>query len=114
MGITGLGHIYAETNDWESSASFWRGLGFEFAERWGSDGHRAGRLQSGSASVVIAEVEGEPQFTVFFALEGGDAFSMGPGITVDTPLEDTHWGTRWIRVRDADGRVHALEEEAAS
>ncbi|NNF70061.1 MAG: VOC family protein, partial [Acidimicrobiia bacterium] len=59
-------------------------------------------------------VSGEPEFTVFFDLEGADAFSVGASVTVETPLEATHWGTRWMRVRDTDGRVHALEEEAAT
>jgi len=31
-----------------------------------------------------------------------------PGVV--TPLSHTHWGSRWIRVADPDGRVHPLEE----
>jgi catechol 2,3-dioxygenase-like lactoylglutathione lyase family enzyme len=109
--IRGIDHLYAETLDWEASAAFWEGLGFTFVSRWGSEGHRAGRLESGDAAVVLAEIgDGTPEFTAFFDLTDADGFSPGDGVTVTTPLQPTHWDTRWIRVADPDGRVHALEE----
>lgn len=109
MGITGLDHVYAETTDWEAALEFWQGLGFEVAETWGDDGHRAGRLTAGDAAVVLAEVDRDPAFNVHFALADADSFEPGESVTVTTPLTDTHWGTRWIRVQDGDGRTYALE-----
>ena len=110
MDITGIGHIYVETANWESSVTFWEGLGFSFAERWGSDGHHAGRLTKAEATVVLAEVAQNPALNVFFDVEGADRFAPADGVEVTTPLQDTHWGTRWIRVTDPDGRTFALEE----
>jgi hypothetical protein len=111
MGITGIDHLYAETVDWDSTTAFWHGLGFEFASRWGDEGHRAGRLECGAAAVVIAEIPvgRNPEFTVFFHLDDVDSFDVDATVEVVQPLEDTHWGTRWIRVADPEGRVHALE-----
>ena len=110
VGIERIGHIYAETTSWESSVGFWEILGFSFVEQWGSEGHRAGRLVKGDAAVVLAEVAADPVCNVFFDASDLDAFQ--PGGSVITPLEDTHWGTRWIRVIDPDGRVFALEESS--
>lgn len=108
MRITSIDHVYAETLDWDASVTFWVGLGFAFVSEWGSEGHRAGRLECGSAAVVLAEItEGAPAFNVFFDVDDPDDSGLGG---VVTPLSDTHWGTRWIRVEDPDGRVHALEE----
>ena len=110
MAITGIGHLYVETTHWEASVAFWEGLGFAFAEQWGSEGHRAGRLACGEASVVLAEVEEPPAFDVFFQLDDADGFEPTPGVSVSTPLEDTHWGTRRIGVTDPDGRTYSLVE----
>lgn len=110
--LRGIDHLYAETLNWDESVTFWEGLGFAFEERWGSDGHRAGRLRSGSAVVVLAEVDRDAQATPFFAIDSADSFVPGPGVEVVAGPEDTHWGTRWIRVRDPEGRVYALEESA--
>jgi len=114
MAVTGLDHVYAETHDWDSSVAFWGTLGFSFADRWGSVGHRAGRPASGSAIVVLAEVPADraPAYHVFFAMDE-DHVDPGPEGELVTPLEDTHWGTRWIRVTDPEGRVHCFEEGTA-
>ncbi len=109
MGINRIDHLYAETAHWDDSVAFWEGLGFSFAERWGSDGHRAGRLVCNDAAIVLAEVEEKPAFNVFFDITDADALDA-TGHDVATPLQDTHWGTRWIRVTDPDGRIIALEE----
>ena len=114
MAIESIDHIYVETARWDASVGFWEGLGFAFEERWGSDGHRAGRLAAGRASVVLAEVaDARPAAAVdvFFSLDDADGFRPGLGVEVTTPLEETHWGTRWIRVQDPDGRTFCLEEE---
>lgn len=112
--LRGIDHLYAETGHWEQSVTFWEGLGFSFEERWGSEGHRAGRLRCNDAIVVLAEVDGQPAFNVFFDVESADSFEPGPGVEVTTPPGPTHWGTRWLRVRDPDGRIFALEEPVTS
>ena len=109
VGITRIDHLYAETRHWEASVEFWQGLGFSLADQWGSEGHRAGRFESGAAALVLAEItEGEAQFSVFFDLDDADSAENLPGVV--TPLSNTHWGTRWIRVADPEGRIHILEE----
>lgn len=113
MGITRIDHIYAETNHWESSVTFWEGLGFVFAQQWGSEGHRAGRLECGQAAVVLAEVDGEPAFNVFFDVADGESFTPASAVEVVTERSETHWGTTWTRVRDPEGRIHSLEEASA-
>jgi uncharacterized glyoxalase superfamily protein PhnB len=107
MAVTALDHVYLETTHWESSVEFWHRLGFTVAERWGSAGHRAGRLVAGSAAIVLAEVDGDPEVTLFFRLDDPEALDAGAAVAV--PLQPTHWGTRMIRVRDPEGRIHALE-----
>ena len=109
--LRGIDQLYAETRHWDDSVAFWEGLGFAFEERWGSEGHRAGRLRCNDARVVLAEVaEGTPASNVFFSVDSADGFEPGPGVEVTTPPQATHWGTRWLRVRDPDGRIYALEE----
>lgn len=112
--IQKVDHIYVETSHWDAAVAFWNGLGFEFAEQWGEDGHRAGRLCRADAAVVLAEAPENPvRPTVHFHVE--DAAALNERVTgndavkVTTPLEDTHWGTKWIRVEDPDGNVYALE-----
>lgn len=114
MGIRSLDHLYVETSKWEDSVAFWGGLGFEFAGQWGTQGHRAGRLETSGAAIVLAEVapDAEPAFNAFFDVSDIDEFQPGSGVEVVTPLESTHWGTRWIRVRDPEGRVYAFESPA--
>lgn len=113
MGISDLDHLYAETQDWEASVGFWEGLGFSAVSRWGDEGHRAGRFETGSAAIVLAEVDesAAPQFNACLGLTEAEEFATGSEVEVVTPLEATHWNTRWIRVRDPDGRVYCLEEE---
>jgi catechol 2,3-dioxygenase-like lactoylglutathione lyase family enzyme len=110
MEITGIDHLYAETADWDASVEFWERLGFAFVERWGSEGHRAGRLQIEDAVVVLAEVtDREPSFNVYLAIDGEP--DPGDGAHVVDQPHDTHWGTRLARVRDPEGRVYGLEKK---
>jgi catechol 2,3-dioxygenase-like lactoylglutathione lyase family enzyme len=119
MSITRFDHLYLETRHFERSLEFWRALGFEEAQRWGEGEHRACLLRSEGAQVVVAEVPAgaAPQRpTAHFALRQADALAArlaaDPRVTVRTPLEPTHWGTRWIRVEDPDGNLYCLEEPA--
>jgi catechol 2,3-dioxygenase-like lactoylglutathione lyase family enzyme len=113
VGIQAIDHLYIETRSFERAVAFWEGLGFEFAERWGSDGHRAGRLKAGNAEIVLAEGD-SPVVTVHFRVAdaGGvaDQISRSEAVRVRGSLARTHWGTRLMRVEDTDGHVFALEE----
>jgi hypothetical protein len=112
MPVTSLDHIHVETRDWDAGVAFWRGNGFAFTETWGGEGHRAGKLVAGEATVVLAEIDGgeQPEFDIFFKLEEADDFEMASTVEVDQALDGTHWGTRRIRVRDPEGRIFCLDE----
>ncbi len=116
MSVTALDHIYVETRNFEQTLTFWKTLGFAIESRWGDKGHRACRLTAGSAAVVLAEADpaGNPERpTVHLAMADPAALAQKlaaePNVEVVTPLEDTHWGTRWIRVQDPDGNLYCLE-----
>jgi len=114
VSIRAIDHLYAETRAWDASVAFWKGLGFDLAEQWGSEGHRAGRLVLGEVRVVLAEIgpgDQPPAFSVFFGVPDLDSLEPGPAVDVITNTEPTHWGSRWMRVRDPDGRVYSLGEE---
>ena len=113
--VSALDHVYLETRSFESALAFWRALGFQLAEQWGDESHRAGRLVSGEASVVLAAGRAAAEVVHFRvpkgALDGlAAALAESKDVKVLTPLEATHWGTRWIRVQDSDRRIFALEE----
>ena len=88
-------HLYRSSRLGGGSC-FLEGLGFAFSDRWGGEGHRAGRLEAASAIVVLAEVDEskELEFDVFFSLEDADGFRLGDKVEVDQSLSDTQWGTR--------------------
>ena len=101
-----LDHLYRETSHWERSVEFWSQLGFDFAESWGEEPHRAGRLTNGAASVVLAETSrGGPGESTFLAVRDIDAVASAVGESVI----DTHWGTRMVSVTDPDGRTYNFE-----
>ena len=116
MSVTRLDHIYVETRDFPRAQSFWQALGFSVASSWGDAGHQACLLTSEKASVVLAETDPEshPQHaTVHFGGEDpellDETLANHEAVEVVVPLIDTHWGTRWIRVRDPDGNLYAVE-----
>lgn len=111
-----LDHFYLETRHYDRAREFWADLGFSSESEWGEDGHRACQLRSGEAMLVLAEAESQDSCegpTVVFSVDDPEAVNTrladSPAVDVTTPLEDTHWGTRWIRVRDPDGNVFNLE-----
>ena len=113
--VGALDHLYLETRSFDAAVAFWAALGFKLAEQWGDEGHRAGRLVSGSAFIVLAEGRGPAQVVHFRVPPGAlDALAASldgnTNLKVVTPVEPTHWGTRWLRVQDNDRRIYALEE----
>jgi catechol 2,3-dioxygenase-like lactoylglutathione lyase family enzyme len=113
LGVESLDHIYVECRDFEKTLGFWKALGFKVAATWGEDGHKAGKLTSGTASVVLAEAKKPEGPTIHFGIGGAKALgaklAKSKAVKVVTPLEPTHWGTQWIRVQDPDGNVFSLE-----
>jgi catechol 2,3-dioxygenase-like lactoylglutathione lyase family enzyme len=103
--ITGVDHLYLETRSFDEAVAFWERLGFTLTQRWGQDGHTAGRLESGGTFVVLAE-SADPVLNVHFGVAEAQALADALG----QPLEQTHWGARLIRVQDPDGRTFVLEE----
>ena len=121
MTIEAIDHLYMETRSFEQAVAFWEALGFRLIQRWGTGGHVAGMLRSGAATIVLAEAPEATKtpVTVHFGVSDAAALAerlqaAGDAVAVETPLEATHWGTRWLRVRDPDGRVFALEEARPS
>lgn len=116
MGIEAIDHLYIETRSFEQGVAFWQELGFQLVERWGRDGHHAGRLKAGGAEIVLAESD-NPTVTVFFRVADSagvaERASASEIVRVRDPLAKTHWGTRLMRVEDTDGHVFALEEAPA-
>ena len=83
MRIDALDHVFAETPSWDDTRAFTGVSG------WGSEGHRFGRPGNGTT--------GRPDVALFFDLTDGTR-------------ADVHRITRWPRIIDPDGQVHALEE----
>ena len=116
MSIHSLDHVYVETRQFEKTVQFWESLGFAVAAQWGEGTHRACRLVSEKAAVVLAEADaaGSPQSpTVHFGMADpervAESLAAAKGVEIVTPLENTHWGTKWIRVQDPDGNLYCLE-----
>ena len=117
MGVEKVDHIYVECQDFAKNVAFWEGLGFKLVAQWGEAGHVAGRLVSAGACVVLAEATEPVGPNVHFAIDDAVALNTSlqaaDAVEVVAPLEDTHWGTRWIRVHDPEGRLFVLEGPAA-
>jgi catechol 2,3-dioxygenase-like lactoylglutathione lyase family enzyme len=115
-----IDHAYVETRSFGRALRFWTALGFVARESWGGDGHRACLLGRDEARVVLAESErgSDPQAaTVHFGVPADGALdalaaavaTAPDAVDVETPAGPTHWGTRWMRVRDPDGNLWAFE-----
>ena len=113
MSIAKFDHLYIETRSFSESLEFWKALGFEIAEEWGDGDHRAAKLQSGDAAIVLA-IGDQATPAVFFRVSGIEAVASSlegaQSIKIRQPLESTHWGTRWIIVEDPNGNAFCLEE----
>lgn len=115
MTVLGFDHIYVETHHYTQAREFWQALGFALADEWGEDDHRACRLTLGNTAVVLAQTAGATAIppTIHFAVSDPAQLERqlgaSPAIFLSTPLKETHWGTRWMRVRDPDGNEYVLE-----
>lgn len=102
-----LDHLYRETHHWDSSVAFWANLGYGFAEQWGSEPHRAGRLTNGTTSIVLAEVPEDTQPDSVAFLSSGNLEDVAEATNGD--IVETHWGTRMISLKDPEGRTVNVE-----
>ena len=113
MAIEAIDHLYIESPSFKDALAFWESLGFSLVEEWGEDGHQAGRLEAGSAVIVLAESD-TPTLDIHFRINDAENLSEGLAgserVDVVQSLEPTHWGTRWMRVKDGEGRGFVLEE----
>jgi uncharacterized glyoxalase superfamily protein PhnB len=111
MGVEDFDHLYLESQQFDEHLRFWHVLGFDIAQEWGEEGHRACRLQAGQAKVVLAEGTATP--SVHFSTREIEEYAKElerKRVPIEVNLEETHWGTRWMVVRDPDGNTFALEE----
>lgn len=113
MAVRGIDHLYLESKHFDQSLAFWRELGFDIESEWGHGEYKACKLISAGAVVVLTN-GGEVKPTAHFSIENAEALNKrlveSEHVEVTTPLEPTHWNTRWIRVRDPDGNEYALED----
>jgi hypothetical protein len=109
MATDGIEAVFLTTHNWGRSARFFQSLGFTL--EFETD-HNSGQLRNGEGPYLfIAEVP-ERQATeahVVLKVADADAFRPDALVTVVTPFEDTHWGTREMTVRDPDGRLWRLQ-----
>jgi catechol 2,3-dioxygenase-like lactoylglutathione lyase family enzyme len=114
VGLQGFDHLYIETQRFNESLAFWKTLGLGVQDEWGEDDHRACMLARPGMKIVLVETDGDPLMNLHLAMDDPAATMQGltdatDRITISTPLEDTHWGTQWIRLADPDGRTICLE-----
>jgi uncharacterized glyoxalase superfamily protein PhnB len=112
MRTEGIEAVFLETHNWGKAAKFFQALGYEL--EFETD-HNSGELRNGdSPYVFIAEVpeDQEPRVQIVLKLPDADEFRPDPALEVVTPFEDTHYGTREMVVRDADGRRWSLQAPA--
>lgn len=118
--LNGYGHLFLETHDFAGMVRFWSALGFETAEAWGTEaeGHQGCVLKCGDSVVVVGSVgpkEPVQAPTMHFSVKSVDqlaaALKGNRAVDVVTAPEATHWNTRWIRVKDPQGNVYAVESD---
>ena len=107
MTTTGIEAVFLETHNWGRSAGFFQALGFTLD--FETD-HNSGLLRNGDGPYVfIAEVPADRTPGMQVVLKLADGYGRPPDVDVVTPLQDTHYGTREMTVRDPDGRLWTLQ-----
>jgi hypothetical protein len=109
MATTGIEALHIETHNWGKAARFFQALGFE--PEFTTD-HNSGLFRNGDGPYVfVAEVPPtqEPRLQVVLRVADPDAVRPGPDLEMVTEFAETHYGTKEMTVRDADGRVWSLQ-----
>ncbi len=113
-------HLFIQPADFDASLKFYRDvLGWSVTDEWGGEADGRGAILSGGGvKVVIAEhhvsagSNGQPRPTLHLDIHDIEKRfkSLPKGAHVVTEPGATHWGTRWVVVRDPDGNEIAFEE----
>ncbi|WP_329164468.1 VOC family protein [Streptomyces sp. NBC_01267] len=112
MATEGIEAVFLTTHNWGKAAKFFQALGYELEF---STDHNSGQLRNGDGPYVfIAEVpeDREPQTQIVLKVPDAGTFRPDPAVEVVTPFTDTHFGTKEMTVRDADGRLWSLQAPA--
>ncbi|MFB8278799.1 VOC family protein [Nocardia colli] len=111
MTTNGIEAVFLETHNWGKAAKFFQALGYELD--FATD-HGSGQLRNGDGPYVfIAEVPENktPGMQLVLKATDTDAIAADPIVEVVTPLEETHYGTKEMTVRDPDGRLWSVQAE---
>ncbi|MEU7139890.1 VOC family protein [Nocardia sp. NPDC046473] len=111
MTTNGIEAVFLETHNWGKAAKFFQALGYEL--EFETD-HDSGQLRNGDGPYVfIAEVPKNktPGMQLVLKATDTEAIATDSAVEVVTPLEETHYGTREMTVRDPDGRLWTLQAE---
>jgi hypothetical protein len=114
MSTEGIEAVFLETHNWGKAAKFFQSLGYELV--FETD-HNSGELRNGDTPYVfIAEVPEDQELgvRVVLKLPSADQFEPDPALDIVSPFQDTHYGTREMVVRDADGRLWSLQAPQAA
>ena len=106
MTTEGIEAVFLTTHNWGKAAGFFQSLGFTLD--FETD-HNSGQLRAGDGPYLfIAEVpeSQDTQTQIVLKIDNADAL---PDVDVVTPLEDTHYGTKEMTIRDPDGRTWTLQ-----
>ena len=112
MTTEGIEAVFLTTHNWGKAAKFFQELGYELEF---DTGHSSGQLRNSDGPYLfIAEVpaDQQPDLRLVLTVPDPDAFEAGDVVEVVTPFEKTHFGTREMTVRDADGRLWSLQAPA--
>src|SRR5262245_9590736 len=94
MATEGIEAVFLTTHNWGKAAKFFQALGYTL--EFETD-HNSGQLRNGTGPYLfIAEVPAseEPAAHIVLKVADADAFRPDAVVTLATPFEDTHWGTR--------------------
>jgi hypothetical protein len=114
MTTDGIETVFMETHNWGKSARFFQSLGFELEF---DTGHNSGQLRNGDGpTLFIAEIpaDQEPGLQLVLKVTDPERFTSDADVTLETPFEETHFGTRMATIRDPDGRLWGLQAPAQS
>ena len=106
MTTEGIEAVFLETHNWGKAAGFFQALGFSLD--FETD-HNSGQLSNGDGpAVFIAEVPADQPTRMHLVLKLATAGAL-PDVEVVAALEETHYGTKEMTVRDPDGRLWILQ-----
>ncbi|QOJ20949.1 MAG: VOC family protein [Gammaproteobacteria bacterium] len=124
-----IDHIFIAPENFNESLNFYtNGLGFDIINSWGGNSQPQGALlRLGRVEIVLAEQHqhaGDTSWingvnghhpTIHIKCEKIDDYVAEfkkRGLPVEMNIETTHWGVRWIVVRDPDDNLFAFFEQA--